>query len=209
MARPSTIDSQEILEVARRLFMERGHGVTTAEIAKEAGISEGSIFRRFHTKQRLLLAAMGLEQWEWLDRVASFVGQGSVAENIATMLQLGIAAFNETMPRMMMLWAAKDVSPAELHSCPDSPPRLALRALSGYFEQEGALGRIESPDPEIPARMLMGAIANYVFVKMMGLQASRPLAAADYAQAVARTLCCGLSPRPATAEPAARRKEQP
>jgi AcrR family transcriptional regulator len=196
MARPSTIREEQILEVARRLFIERGYGVSTAEIAKELGISEGSIFKRFCTKQKLLMAALGLSSHRRLEPIADLVGQKTVTENIALLLQEGIAMFREMMPRMMTLWAVKEISPEELHSDPDSPPRKVLRALTEYFAKEEELGRVFVEDPEIPARMVMGAVANYVFVRMMGLtQMGHPLAAEDYAEAVAQTLWYGLAPR--------------
>lgn len=46
-----------ILEAALKVFSEKGfNGATTAEIAREAGIAEGTIFRHFRSKKDLLLA---------------------------------------------------------------------------------------------------------------------------------------------------------
>jgi AcrR family transcriptional regulator len=50
MARPSTIFNQQILDAARAEFL--AHGFTkasTVDIARRAGVSEGSIFNRFST----------------------------------------------------------------------------------------------------------------------------------------------------------------
>lgn len=51
-------DKQKIIaEVAIRLFAEKGYANTsTSEIAKEAGVAEGTIFRHYKTKENLLLA---------------------------------------------------------------------------------------------------------------------------------------------------------
>lgn len=49
--------SEQILEAAARLFQERGfHGVGTAEIGREAGISGPAIYRHFQSKDEILAA---------------------------------------------------------------------------------------------------------------------------------------------------------
>lgn len=46
--------SEKILEAAMRLFSENGYkAVTTKEIAREAGVSEMTVFRHFENKQNL------------------------------------------------------------------------------------------------------------------------------------------------------------
>ena len=50
---------QEILEAAIKIFSEKGFsGATTSEIAKEAGVAEGTIFRYFKTKKDILKKVM-------------------------------------------------------------------------------------------------------------------------------------------------------
>ncbi len=50
---------ERILEAALRVFMEEGlRGATTRRIAQEAGVNEVTLFRRFGTKEGLLIAAM-------------------------------------------------------------------------------------------------------------------------------------------------------
>ncbi len=52
-----TISTRDrIVETARSLFAEKGYErTTTAEIAREAGISEGTIYRHFDSKKELLM----------------------------------------------------------------------------------------------------------------------------------------------------------
>lgn len=48
-----------ILEAALQIFTEKGFSAaTTSEIARKAGIAEGTIFRHFKTKKDILLAAL-------------------------------------------------------------------------------------------------------------------------------------------------------
>lgn len=50
---------QDILEAALMVFTRKGYnGSTTAEIARVAGVAEGTIFRHFPTKRDLLVAVL-------------------------------------------------------------------------------------------------------------------------------------------------------
>ena len=62
MARPTVIRNEAILQAARDVFLERGILATSAEVAQRAGVSEGSLFKRFKTKADLFRAAMGLDE---------------------------------------------------------------------------------------------------------------------------------------------------
>jgi len=55
MPRPVSIQDEVILNAARELFLERGLDVATSEIAARAGVSQGTIFKRFRTKQALFI----------------------------------------------------------------------------------------------------------------------------------------------------------
>src|SRR3954464_2819277 len=48
----------KILEVAARVFAERGAAASTEQVAAEAGVAIGTIFRHFPTKADLLAAIM-------------------------------------------------------------------------------------------------------------------------------------------------------
>lgn len=57
---------QKIFMAAGKLFSEQGFsGTTTSQIAKEAGISEGTVFRHFQTKKEILirLVTYGIEMF--------------------------------------------------------------------------------------------------------------------------------------------------
>ncbi|MEG6532746.1 TetR/AcrR family transcriptional regulator [Caldifermentibacillus hisashii] len=54
-----TAKQKKIMEVAISLFAEKGYSNTaTAEIAKLAGVAEGTIFKHYGTKENLLLSIM-------------------------------------------------------------------------------------------------------------------------------------------------------
>lgn len=61
MGRPKTIGDRELLLIARRVFREHGHTVTTRDVANAAGISQAVLYQRFKTKDALFLAALTLD----------------------------------------------------------------------------------------------------------------------------------------------------
>ncbi len=58
MARPITIKADDLLEAARQVFLKKGTQATTAQVAERAGVSEGTLFKRFGTKADLFRSAM-------------------------------------------------------------------------------------------------------------------------------------------------------
>lgn len=58
-AKQPTEKQQRVVEAAVKLFAEKGYANTsTAEIAREAEVSEGTIFKHYKTKDRLLLSVV-------------------------------------------------------------------------------------------------------------------------------------------------------
>ena len=61
---------QRIAETAQRLFAERGfEGVTVAEVAREANVSEGTVFNYFPTKEDLFYSGMETFEAALIDAV--------------------------------------------------------------------------------------------------------------------------------------------
>src|SRR2546422_2244482 len=54
LRRDAERNRQRILEAARELFAERGLGVTLNDIAHEAGVGVGTVYRRFPDKEQLI-----------------------------------------------------------------------------------------------------------------------------------------------------------
>jgi AcrR family transcriptional regulator len=64
---------KRIIEAAADLFAARGFEVSTAEIARQAGVGEATIFRRFPQKEDLIDAVIELRMTESLEMIAEFV----------------------------------------------------------------------------------------------------------------------------------------
>lgn len=170
MPRPVSIKDQTLIDAAREVFLQRGFGATTAEVAERAGVSEGTLFKRFHSKAELFQAAMHPQfaQLEWLADIEARVGAGDLREHLAELGTAGVEFFRRLMPLMMMSYANPSPSGLpEVLTQPNPPPLRALRTLAGYFEAEIRLGRLRPVDPEILARIFLGSVLEYVFFELV------------------------------------------
>ncbi len=189
MGRSRVISDEQILKTAQEVFLEEGFAASTLAIARRAGISEASIFKRFATKETLFFASMGLSPMtEQIPELKTLVGQGDIQVNLVT-LALRILEFHRNMmPRIMMLTSKGkrantqplsdslvDPLSAENHLQIPFPCSMGLtpslpiqemilddfKALAQFFHQEQDLGRLRNGNPEVLATLFFGGLMSY------------------------------------------------
>lgn len=194
MARPRTISDEQILDAARAVFLRDGVAASTATVAREAGVSEGTVFRRFATKDELFRAAM-MSAATWRLDYEERVGEGDVTEHLAEVILELMEGMRGTLPCMMALATHASVSlPDMWREQPEQAPVVVLKALTNYLDAEMRLGRLGVADPEVVARTIMGAVHNYAFFELMGMHARMPIAAPTFARGLVDLLWRGLVP---------------
>lgn len=162
MGRPQTISTERLLEVAREVFCELGFSATTAQIARRAGISEGTLFKRFESKEALFSAAIGLDDVpRWWQRLRGLAGQGEVRATLEDICTRFLALARELMPRLMLVWSRGTQPPPKL-SCDQDPLEQALQALAAYLRAEVRLGRVRPLDEAVMARAVLGALVTHI-----------------------------------------------
>jgi AcrR family transcriptional regulator len=177
MARPSRITDAQILSAAHDLFMEKGLDATTLEIAKRAGISEGTIFKRFKTKEMLFSAVMTQDLFEeqWVLSLDDLVGEGDLLDNLKHLAHQMIVFFMGLVPKIQMMMARDGRMKQILMESPHSPPIVSLQRLMHFIEREQEIGRMKPCHPEMLARLLMSSTRHYAFMthcdlnKLLGL----------------------------------------
>ena len=95
---------QDILEAGLKLFAEKGYnGSTTAEIARAAGVAEGTIFRHFPTKKDLLIAVLEPKVLEGLIQLNKEHSEDTPTEFFRCFLRnrLELIKKNESLIRLM------------------------------------------------------------------------------------------------------------
>jgi len=185
MARPSSISNEQILKAAREIFLERGPGATTHEIAARAGISEGTIFRRYESKDALMIAAMSPPtKIPWISLAEEIAGHGDARDNLLRLSREVLAFYRELLPCMTFMLSCH-ISPIEFCKQMDEPPPAqALGAMLRFFVAEQARGALQTKNPEISARMLLAALHHYAFFSAHGFDAHHPIDADAYIEGV-------------------------
>ena len=171
MARPRTIDDQQILTAARDVFLRRGREAPTSVIAREAGVSEGSIFKRFATKDELFFAAMRPDFPAHVVALAQEpVASADIRDRLREVGQALLAFYRELMPRMLVCWTHPQCDlKAMVHRFDTPPPVAVIEALADLVARFGARDGHEAQDPEVVARALAAGIHQFVFLELMQL----------------------------------------
>lgn len=197
---PATALRAHLIDSAERLLAERPvTAITTREIARAAGVSDGVLYNYFADKHDLLLAALLRRYSALADSFATGLpepGTGTVAGNVhayaratqvfhGSLLPVGLGLFNEPA----LLHRFLDAIHAHLHG-----PQQAERRLVHYLAAEQALGRLAADvDPVATATLLTGACLSLAIAGHILPEGVRPDPAARL-PAVVDTLLRGLLP---------------
>jgi AcrR family transcriptional regulator len=180
MSRPVTIQDAAVLAAAAQVFLEHGYQASTAVIARRAGISEGSLFKRFHTKTELFLAAMDVQsrEPEWQDRLLAGVGRVAMATALAAYGQHLLERLQTVMPRILMVTSSGLRFAENYHPTPCPLPLQHVALLTQYLLAEQRAGGLHLTHPAIQADIFVGAISHCVFCET--LFGRRTISHADY-----------------------------
>ena len=125
MGRTKTVSDEAVLKAARDIFVEKGYGSSTREIARRAGISEAVLYQRYRTKLDLFFAAMIPPPLDLAERRGGGSGQDFAAELDGLALEI-MAYFRNAMPVLLQLVTHPSFNMAELV---DRETRLPLHRL--------------------------------------------------------------------------------
>jgi AcrR family transcriptional regulator len=168
MARTATITDEQILEAARSIFLEQGFNATATDIAAKAGISSGSIFKRFETKEDLFFAAMNCES-QWSGGLEKLVGHGELKVNLEAIANAIFSFAREMLPRSMMSWSLRHC--ASRSEGQESPLARDIRLLSDFLKAERELGKLRpSLDTNVAATTIVGTLISYGMLELVSGQ---------------------------------------
>lgn len=195
MGRPREVTDEQILTAARRCFLERGAGVSAADIAKELGVSHTTLFNRFGSKEGLMRAALGppSDKVPWV----AALEQGPDARPLRTQLvehaRLMSTYFQELQTGFGVLQAAGlDVGKAHKKSKRGTAPEEAYQALAGWLTRAQRQKRLGRCDVHTLASTLLGALQGWAFtVRVCGLPSSNT-ASRDYVERLIELLWVGV-----------------
>ncbi|WP_019588083.1 TetR/AcrR family transcriptional regulator [Deinococcus apachensis] len=197
MARPRSITDEQIVAAAREAFLEQGFSATTLEIARRAGVSEGTLFKRFATKEDLFEETVGLrDSAGWREELRGLVGTGDVRRNLERSALRFLETAERIVPTLMLIFS-RGHAPAHnpMLERLGNPIRHDADALASYLRAEVALGRVRPVDADVTALTLMGTLTHYVHRELMTPEPGRePLDSGRFVRGLLDVLWPGLEP---------------
>ncbi|TMB58825.1 MAG: TetR/AcrR family transcriptional regulator, partial [Deltaproteobacteria bacterium] len=93
VAEAAPVARERILAAAQRRFAAFGYRRTgIAEIAREAGVAAGTIYRYFESKEEVFRAVVGELHDAWLERAReALAGPGTAVERLGRLAQASVA----------------------------------------------------------------------------------------------------------------------
>ena len=194
MGRPREISDREILEQARKCFLEAGPTLSAAAIARKLGISEGTLFNRFSTKEQLLRRALGVPEPRWIELLID--DTPDLRDHLILLARSLLTFFQEAMPAMNLLRAAGlNPNPTDIGT-EEPPPKRLHRELSEWLGREQAKGRLEKRSPTVTAQALLGSLHAHAMMQHIWGQGMVELDNEHYVSTLIDTLFCELTQGP-------------
>ncbi|MCX4247907.1 TetR/AcrR family transcriptional regulator [Paraliomyxa miuraensis] len=194
--RPRQFTDDELLQTARRCFLEHGPGVSTNAIAEELGVSQAALFKRFKTKQDLMVEALAPgAQPPWIAEVEAGPDDSPVPEQLHRVVKRIDAFFEQMLPGIAMLRAAGIEPEVMLRHHEVPPPVRAHRTLSAWLRRLHEQGRANVPHPQSTAMAFLGAIhARHMLCHM--LREHAPKTEPEFLQNLVDVFWAGIAPAP-------------
>jgi AcrR family transcriptional regulator len=160
---------KKILDAAERLIQSKGLArVTTKEIARETGLSEGALYRHFDHKEEIFFALMMKYMPAYLEILQTHQpGTATVRENLAA-IALGTINYYERIVPMGASFLGDTELLAQLRKAIqqiNGNPQNVNERVANYIREEQQLGRIEKSVAALSiADLLLGACFQHVFI---------------------------------------------
>lgn len=171
MPRPRVASKEAITEAALAVFRERGYeGTTIPAIAERLGVSPGTLYNYYPSKEKLLFACAraGGTPGAIFTQLRTRIGERPV-EDLLVEAAGGVARFLELRMPALLIRGARPLAA-------DRPgvdfPRRGLEAARAYFADEVGAGRLAGDPDTMTWSFLGGLFYRAFFTRLYGLPRS-------------------------------------
>lgn len=162
---------RQVLDGARQVFLGTGFdGASMGEIAKAAGVSKGTLYTYFESKEALFEALI-LEERASLAE-ALFRLDPDDPDTHAVLRRLGCSFIAmlvrpEHVASVRMVIGAAEKFPRIGQVFYDAGPRQGIVRLASYLARQSAAGRLSIPDPELAAQQFLELCSGTILKRLM------------------------------------------
>lgn len=184
----------KILQAALQLFAKRGYeGTTTKDLAKSAGVAEGTLFRHFHSKKAILIevATAG-----WVDILTDLLTELSEMGNykaVSQVMRRRMLNMRKNSDLMRVCFVEAQYHPELRESIQAEVITKMTDVAEAFFETAMEKGIYRRMNPKIVAKVFLGifAIAGFSEETIMNPDAS-PKAMQEMAEGISDIFLRGV-----------------
>jgi AcrR family transcriptional regulator len=202
------IRPQQIMAAAAKVFARDGlHGTSLDRVAREAGITKGTIYLYYRSKEDLFLATLrrkSTEVFEALEAAGRAGGRGDFRRRLALFAEAAYRAIgsSEVLPIIQMVLAGAGRFPETAELFFREFILKNNRRLAAVLEQGMAAGELRRADSLVAARGLIGMLLVFVLSqKVLGGERVLPLSDRRILRTVTSIFLDGIAPRHARGHP--------
>lgn len=196
----------QILEAAAKVFAEKGfQQATISEIAAEAGVSEGTIYNYFRSKEELLINIPRQIGQPVLAAMAARVRSGEAFTHIqddeaflTELIAQGMSRIRENLAVIRVLFSSiPNMNEETLEAYLRQMPLYASGLLESYVQARVQAGAFRPVDPALTARAALGMFL--IFLMLQEILPGARMAPVDYQAAIpelVRLFLYGVVARP-------------
>jgi AcrR family transcriptional regulator len=186
----------QILDAAAAVFAEKGfHHATTKEIARTAGVSEGTIYNYFDSKVDLLIGIMTrLAEFEHLDEELADALQSDARDFLIAIFRHRMGLVQQNHETMQAILPEMLVNPALRKRFYQRFVLPTATLFEQYIQARIELGHIRPLNVPLAVRVVQSMFIGLLILRILG---DEPLQSGwdDLPEVVATLLFDGLGPR--------------
>ena len=161
---------RQIMEGARQVFLSAGFdGASMNDIARAAGVSKGTLYAYFNSKDELFEAIIRAEKAKSAERLCAFRREGDVREMLT---DFGVRLLHRmcepgTLALARVVIAAAEKFPNVGRALYEAGPLYGATRLAAELENLEKSGALKVPDPERAAWQFLDLCQSYVFKRLL------------------------------------------
>jgi AcrR family transcriptional regulator len=197
MARPRLVSDEEICSAVRKGVLEQGPQVSLDLIADRLGVTTPALFKRFGSRNALLLAALKLpENPRFITLLESGPDEFRPFETqLHEIIDAHMQFLDECWPCMAALRESGIPKEAVKELMGKGPMVKAVMLFSNWLERAHALRLADIPEPEAIAMAVLGAGQAPIMIRHMQKHLGGRAPSVDgFSRIVARIVSRGLHP---------------
>ncbi len=163
--RPRTVSDEEILEVARSVFLEHGSQAPTELIASKLGVSQPALFKRFGTKRNLLVhALLPVRDPSWFALADAGPDDRPFLDQFTVLCREIMEFLIAKVAPMVSVIQTSGIPPRELvQKCGFNPYAREVDKLADWFVKCHQKGLIRKTNFRLAAHGILGALRMDTF----------------------------------------------